>query len=235
MKWELECKQEQKTIRFRERSAVPHNKKVTYGRIVASLRPHKVEKHRVRLTIGGNLLDYDGDASTPTTDLTTTKVFINSVISTNKARLATTDIENFYLNNDLPESEWMKLPLEIIPTEIIQQYNLDKLSDNGWVYIEILKAMYGLKQSGKIAYDELVKHSKPFGYSPTKHTPGYWRHNIKPISFVLYANDFAIKYTNNNDLNHLLQVLQTKYTITTYLTGSLYCGITLKWNYNKSM
>ena len=95
------------TIKFRKRSAVSHNKKVTYGRIVASLRPHKEEKHRVRLAVGGNLLDYDGDASTLTTYLTTTKVFINSVISANKARMATPDIENFYLNNDLPESEWM--------------------------------------------------------------------------------------------------------------------------------
>ena len=67
----------------------------------------------------------------------------------------------------------MKFPLEIIPTGIIQQYNLDKLSDNGWVYIEILKVMYGLKQSGKIAYDELVKNLKPVGYSPTQHTQGY--------------------------------------------------------------
>ena len=105
MKWELECKQEQKTIRFRERSAVPHNKKVTYGRIVAFLRPHKEENHRVRLIVVGNLLDYDGDASTPTTYLTTTKVFINSVISTNIGRMATPDIENFYLNNNLPESK----------------------------------------------------------------------------------------------------------------------------------
>ena len=133
------------TIKFRKRSAVPHNKKVTYGRIVASLRPHKEEKHRVRLVVGGNQLDYDGDAITPTTDLTTTKVFINSIISTNKARMATTDIENFYLTNDFPESEWMKLPLEIILDDIIQQYNFKELSDNGWVYIKILKAMYGLK------------------------------------------------------------------------------------------
>ena len=43
----------------------------------------------------------------------------------------------------------MNLPLEIIPDEIIQQYNLEELSDNGWVYLEILKAMYGLKQDEK--------------------------------------------------------------------------------------
>ena len=158
----------------------------------------------------------------------------NSIIFTNKARTATTDIENFYLNNDLPESEWMKLPLEIIPDGIIQQYNLKELSDNEWVYIEILKAMYGLKQVGKIAYDELVKHLKPFGYSPTKYTPGYWRHKTKPISFILCVDDFAVKYTNENDLNHLLQVLKTKYTITIVLTGRLYRGISLNWNYDKN-
>ena len=126
-----------------------------------------------------------------------------------------------------------ELPLEIIPNEIIQQYNLEELSDNGWVYLEILKAMYGLKQAEEIAYDELVKHLKPFGYNPTKYTPGYWRHNTKPIFFVLYVDDFAIKYTTDNDLNHLLQALQTKYTITTDLTGSIYCCLILKWYYNK--
>ena len=78
-----------------------------------------------------------------------------------------------------------------------------------------------------------MKHLKPFGYSPTKHTPGYWRHNIKPISFVLYVDNFTIKYTNNNDLNYLLPSLQTTYTITTDLTCSLYYDIILKWNYKK--
>ena len=45
--------------------------------------------------------------------------------------------------------EYMKLPMEIIPKEIIQQYNLRKLSHNSFVYIEIQKKMYELPQSGK--------------------------------------------------------------------------------------
>ena len=93
------------TTKFRKRSIVPHNKKVTYGQIVAPLRPYKEENQCMQLTVGGNILDYDGYESTPTPYLTTTKVFINRIISTNKARMATTDIENFYLNNYLPESE----------------------------------------------------------------------------------------------------------------------------------
>ena len=132
------------TIQFRKRSTVPHNKKVTYGRIVYS-SAHTKKKSIIFNSLSGDLLDYTGHTRSPTTNLTTTKGFINSIISTNKARIATIDIENFYISNNIPESEWMKLPLERILDDIIQQYNLKELSDNGWVYIEILKAMYGLK------------------------------------------------------------------------------------------
>ena len=93
------------TLRFRRKNEVPSNKKVTYGRIVTSICPQKQETHRTRLTVGGNLLDYHGDTSTPTTDLTTTKIHLNSVISTPNAKFATADIENFYVNNILPDSE----------------------------------------------------------------------------------------------------------------------------------
>jgi hypothetical protein len=43
-------------IYFIPRSAVPSNKTVTYGRFVVDIRPNKEEVHRVRLTVGGNLI-----------------------------------------------------------------------------------------------------------------------------------------------------------------------------------
>ena len=171
-------------------------KKVTYGRIVASIRPQKEETYRTRLTVGVNLLDCHGDTNTRTTDLTTTNIHLNSLISTSNAKFVTADIENFYLNNILPDSEWMKLHISIIPNEIIQQYNLHDIVSDGWVYLEILNGMYGLKQAGKIAHDKLVKYLAPYGYKRARHTPGYWKHNNKPISFVLCVDDFGIKYTN---------------------------------------
>ena len=44
----------------------------------------------------------------------------------------------------------MKLPLEIIPEEIIQQYNLINLEHKGFVYMETQKGIYGLPQAGKL-------------------------------------------------------------------------------------
>ena len=46
--------------------------------------------------------------------------------------------------------EYMKLPFDIIPQEIINEYNLNVIAHNGKIYIGIWKGMYGLQQSGRI-------------------------------------------------------------------------------------
>ena len=56
-------------------------KKVTNGRIVESICPQKEETHRTKLTVGGNLLDYHGDTSTPTIVLHITKIIQTSKTS----------------------------------------------------------------------------------------------------------------------------------------------------------
>jgi hypothetical protein len=39
---------------------IPADRKITYGKIVCDDKPHKQEKERVRLTVGGDRLDYSG-------------------------------------------------------------------------------------------------------------------------------------------------------------------------------
>ena len=71
--------------------------------------------------MGGNLIHFPGDVTTPTADLITAKLIFNSVLSTKNAKLMCADITNFYLNNPMDIYEYMKLPLDIIQEEIIQQ------------------------------------------------------------------------------------------------------------------
>jgi hypothetical protein len=70
------------TIFFIPRQAVPKGKIVTYRRFVVDIRPNKSETHRVHLTVGGNLIQYQGDVSTRSADLTTSKCLWNITIST---------------------------------------------------------------------------------------------------------------------------------------------------------
>ena len=76
------------------------------------------------MTIGGNLLDYDGNTKTPIADLITMKILLNSVISTFKAKFLTIDIKNFYLEIKLKDKQYMFLPADLIPKEIMDTYNL---------------------------------------------------------------------------------------------------------------
>ena len=75
------------TIHFIARQDVPVNLTVTYGRIVATIRPTNVKTHRVRLTVDSDRIVYSGDKSTPTADLQTIKTLLNSTISTPNATL----------------------------------------------------------------------------------------------------------------------------------------------------
>ena len=113
---------------------------MTYGRLVCDIKEQKSEIHRTRLTVGGNLLNFPGMLITPTATVTTAEFLFNSVISTPRAKFLVADVKNFYLNNDFPDPEYMKLHLHIIPQEIIDEYSLRYLVDKeGWVYLKTVK------------------------------------------------------------------------------------------------
>ena len=141
---------------FIPKSKVPKDKKVTYGKIVCEMKPEKEEKERTRLTVRGNLLDFTGNLSSPTASVTTSKCVFNIAVSIPGARCLLADIKHFYLNNILPDSDFMRIPLKIIPQEIIDAYDLKALVDyQGWIYMRIEKCMYDLKHSGIIVTREL--------------------------------------------------------------------------------
>jgi hypothetical protein len=150
---------------------IPHDRKITYGKIVCYCKPHKKEKERVQLTVGGDILDYSGDVATSKANITTFKILINSTLCTKDAAMMMMDIKNYYLGTPLPQFEYMKMLLSRFPEEIIQKYNLNDLAIDGWVYIEIQKGVYGLKQAGLLADQLLQTGLAPFGYYPAQHTP----------------------------------------------------------------
>ena len=55
---------------------------MTYGKFVCEYKPNKEEKERTHFIVGGVKINYPGNCSTPTGDLTLFKIMLNSVIST---------------------------------------------------------------------------------------------------------------------------------------------------------
>ena len=144
----------------------------------------------------------------------------------------TIDIKNFYLNIEMTNYEYIRMHISIFPQHIIDHYNLNNIATkDGFVYMEIRKGMYGLPQAGKLAHDKLKKLLISRDYHPAPHTPGLWTHKRKDIYFSLVVDDFGVKYTKESDVQELIQLLSTTYTVTTDFTGVKYCGLTLLWDY----
>ena len=101
----------------------------------------------------------------------------------------------------------------MIPTEIVEQYNLQKIAHNGWVYIEVRNGMSGLKQAGKIANDQLKQRLAQYGYFPAPRIPALWLHKTNSVSFTLCVDDFGIKYTDKMHADHLVNALKSLYEI----------------------
>ena len=98
---------------------------------MASIRSHKTETHRVRVTVSGYKLDFPGVTTTSFAGLTTTKCFIKVTVLTPDAPFLTLDIQNIYYNTPMNRYNYMKISLSVIPEEIITQYNLRALATDG--------------------------------------------------------------------------------------------------------
>ena len=97
------------TIKFITHNEIPMDqlKNVTYGCICANYHPKKADPNCSRLTVGGDRLNVPGDCGTPTIDMVTVKLHLNSVISTKGARYCTIDLKDFYLMTPMTRPEYM--------------------------------------------------------------------------------------------------------------------------------
>jgi hypothetical protein len=172
--------------------------------------------------------------ATSTADITTFKILINSTLSTEDAEMMMMEIKNYYLGTPLSRYEYMCLPLSIILDEIITKYNLWPISIGDWVYLEIRKGMYGLKQAGLLANQLLQQRLAPYCYYPDWHTPVLWLHKTRSIAFTLVVDEFSVKCVGKDNVHHLRNAILHHYELTTDWGCTVYSGMTLKWDYQQS-
>jgi hypothetical protein len=90
------------------------------------------------------------------------KIHINRTISDAKksARHLGLDIKNYYLGTPMDYFQYMRVHPSYIPQEVWDDPSYDiHIADDGYVYLEIRRGMYGLKEAGIIAFNQLVSKS----------------------------------------------------------------------------
>ena len=90
------------------------------------------------------------------------------------------------VKNIICARQWNDTNFNLIPPEFAQAYSLYEKVQNGYVYMRIVRGMYGLPQAGMLANQ---KH----GYFEVSHTLGLFAHKTRPIWFTLVVDNFGIK------------------------------------------
>ena len=67
------------------------------------------------------MIEYPGELTTRTADLSTATILWNSVLSTEGAKFMGLDIGSFYLETPLARYEYMQFPITLFPEHIIDQ------------------------------------------------------------------------------------------------------------------
>jgi hypothetical protein len=115
----------------------------------------------------------------------------------------------------------MRMALTLFPPWIVKQYNLANKVHNGHIYVEMCHAMWGLPQAGILANKLLWKCLAPQGYFECNHTPSLWKKATQPISYILVVDNFGIKYTRQEDIEHLIKCIKENCKLTMDWDGDL--------------
>ena len=113
--------------------------------------------------------------------------------------------------------EYIFLPINIIPDEIIEKHFLRDMSKYGYVYAQIRKGIYGIPQVGIIVNYFLAKNLAPRGYYQCHNTTVMWKHKWNPVTFSLLVDGFGVKYVRKNI--HITPLIVSENIIQTRSTG----------------
>ena len=73
--------------------------------------------------------------------------------------------------------------------------------------------MYGIPEAGRLANDLLRARLKKYGYIEATHTPGYWEHIWKTVSWTLIVDDFGFNFMNKRHVDELLKIMSQWYVM----------------------
>ena len=84
----------------------------------------------------------------------------------------------------MSRAEYMRIHLKCLPPDIRDRYDIEGLiAADGYLYIKIIKGMYGLKQAAIMAYNQLILYTGPHGCYTVPFKIIIWAHKTRKTKF----------------------------------------------------
>ena len=182
---------------------------ITYANPVYDYLPRKYNPYHVRLTIGGDNINYPSNSGSPSATLLEAKFIFDRLISTPGSWFICADIKDYFLCSHIERFEYIKIPFHWILEDICIQYNLFSLVEpDGYMYCKVIKGMYKIKQSDCLTFDHLVTILAPDINFPVRESPGLCNHQTHPMLFSLCVEDIVIKANSLDDAHHIINAIK---------------------------
>ena len=99
---------------------------------------------------------------------------------------------------------------------------------NSNLICRLLRALYDLKQAPMLQQKTLQSFIKKYGFSPSPADPYLYTRN--ELIVAVQINDILAVTTTNDELNQLIQLLETEYKIKDIGQPSSFIKIAIRWD-----
>jgi len=163
-----------------------------------------LEKYKARLVAKGFTQVYGEDYTetfTPVAKLNTIRILLSSAVNLDWDRHQL-DVKNDFLNGELKEEVYMKLPLGFPGKKANQVYKLKR-------------SLYGLKQSPRAWFERFTRVLKRHGYTQgqSDHTLFFKHHKGKMVVLAVYVDDIVLTGDDKVEINQIKGALTREFQV----------------------
>ncbi len=119
------------------------------------------------------------------------ELLLNCMISED-ANWTTIDLTDFYLGTYLSHQDFIRIPMNLIPQDVIDFYDLTQYITNMALFCSMHKTHYGLPQSGALSQQRLFQHLHENSYDQLPSTSSVFLNKSGSIRFTLVVDDFGV-------------------------------------------
>lgn len=163
-----------------------------------------------------------------------TNVFIEAAIAHKKKLVVISlDIGSAYLNAKIKELVIMRIGKDFtkILCKVFPKY-IPYVDENGCLYVELKKALYGCLESAQLWYEELKKKLLSFGFETNPYDPCVFTKD-QDCTVLVYVDDLFIFATSQNSADTLVNQLQGTFKEITVNRGLKHSYLGMSFDFSK--